>query len=281
MGIREDAFNGKPIEPFIIDAHTHLLEYNLNGWFQNPSFVSGDAVINYMDRLGIDCIITAPHSMVSGYMSHANSYAKKAIERYPGRVYGYISICPNEGLPAVSAELAKYAKDNKFIGLKILPGYHGELNQAEYQYALDFANEVSCPVLCHVWGNVPIIQSVEEIVKNRSEMKLIVAHQGGGSADLTVLYSELIKQYGNIFMDICGSFGNTLSMEQMEKLVGSERLIYGSDMINLDPRYDFGRVVLSTLSDVVKEKILSGNFLELLKTSQLGRILNPTDFWSI
>ena len=31
-------------------------------------------------------------------------------------------------------------------------------------------------------------------------------------------------------------------------------------MINLDPRYDFGRVVFSTLDDEVKKKILSKTF---------------------
>jgi predicted TIM-barrel fold metal-dependent hydrolase len=55
-------------------------------------------------------------------------------------------------------------------------------------------------------------------------------------------------------------------------IAGEDRVIYGSDLINLDPRYDFGRVVFSPLPDGVKRKILSGNFLSLLRDSGMGGI---------
>jgi predicted TIM-barrel fold metal-dependent hydrolase len=73
-------------------------------------------------------------------------------------------------------------------------------------------------------------------------------------------------------MEICGSLNNTLSIEEITELVDEDRIVYGSDMVDLDPRYDFGRVVFSTLTDEVKRKILGGHFLRLLEGSSMGVI---------
>lgn len=273
MTIREEAFNGKPVSAFVVDAHTHIAPYYMHGWYQTPGETTNAAIIASMDRMGINCIVTAPHMLVMGMMEAANKATVAAIEEFPGRIYGYVAVCPGEGLEAIKTELKKYEKDSRFVGLKFLPGYHGSLTQKEFQYALDFANEKSAVVLTHTWEGNPPLSEVESLVAKRKNMKLICAHQGGGSALLTNKLAEIMKRQSNIYMDICGSFLNTLSMEDFVELVGENRIIYGSDLINLDVRYDFGRVVLSPLSDEVKKKLLSGNFLSLLKDSEMGKII--------
>ncbi len=272
MGIRDDAFAGKPINEFVIDAHTHIFESSFNGWYQNPDFTSNEAVISFMDRLGINCIVTSPHNLTMGFMEQANSEALKAAREYYGRIYGYISICPNEGLAAVKETIRKYGGNDRFVGLKFLTGYHGPLEQPEYEYAMDFANEARCPVLCHMWNGMPYIEQFEKELSKRPGMKLMLAHQGGGSALRTSEYGRLVKDYENAYMELCGSLYNSLSVEEMADITGEDKFIYGSDMIDLDPRYDFGRVVLSVLSDDIKKKVLAGNFLKLLETSQMGKI---------
>lgn len=270
MGIRDEAFAGQPISVPIIDAHTHLLGYYYNGWYQ--AFNSHQAVIALMDHLGIDCIVTAPHALIAGDMALANRVADEAATAYPGRIYGYITICPQDGLPAVKAEVARYAGNRHFLGFKFLPGYHGPLACPEYDYALDFAAEAGCPVLSHIWGDAPALNEVERAAKQNPRLKLLMAHQGGGSAPMTEAYAALMRDYPNLFMELCGMLYNTCTMEEYVTLAGEDRVIYGSDMVNLDPRYDFGQVVLSPLPDEIKQKILAGNYLRLLEGSQLGRI---------
>ncbi|MEN6385750.1 MAG: hypothetical protein ABFD79_11205, partial [Phycisphaerales bacterium] len=60
--IRTLAFAGKPMNFPVIDAHTHLLGYSYNGWYQ--SFTSLVEVISLKKHLGIDCIDTSPQSLV-------------------------------------------------------------------------------------------------------------------------------------------------------------------------------------------------------------------------
>ena len=146
-----------------------------------------------MDRLGINCIVTAPHTLVLGMIRIANEATVAAIREFPGRIYGYIAIAPGEGMEAVKAELEKYGNNPGFVGLKFLPGYHGSLMQKEYQYAADFANEKACVVLTHTWGNSPPLSEVEEMAEKHPDMKLICAHQGGGSANLTHKLAEIMQ----------------------------------------------------------------------------------------
>lgn len=270
MKIIDEAFKGLPISVPVIDAHSHILGDYYMGWYQ--SFVTNDDVIAVMDYIGIDCIVTAPHSLILDSMEYTNKVAAEAAQEYPGRIYGYISIMPHEGLSSVKAALEKYSKNVGFVGLKFLAGYHGPLTSMEYSYALDFAEEIGCPVLSHTWDNDPPLKEVEEVVKSRTNLKLVMAHQGGGNADATDEYVKLMQAYPNLFMEICGSLYNQYSMEDLVGLAGEDRVIYGSDLINLDPRYDFGRVVLSSLDDKVKRKILAENYMKLLKGSAMGQI---------
>lgn len=273
MTIRDEAFQGKPVSAFVVDAHTHIAPDYMSGYYETPSQTVNDSIVASMDRLGINCIVTAPHMITMGMMQLANEMAAAAICEYPGRIYGYISICPGEGLEAVKAELNKYENHPGFLGLKFLPGYHGSLMQEEYQYAADYANEKACVVLTHTWNNSPPLSEVEMLAKSRPRVKLLSAHQGGGSANLSIKLMEIMKCLPNLYMEICGSLINTLSVEDIVELAGEDRVIYGSDMINLDVRYDFGRVVFSTLPDIAKKKVLSGNFLSLLETSEMGKII--------
>lgn len=274
MTIRDEAYMGKPISAFIVDAHTHVGPYYSGGWYEAPSETTNKAIVEIMDRLGINCIVTASHPIIMGMMQLANETTLSAINEYPGLIYGYISVCPGEGLGAVKSELKKYALNPGFVGLKFLPGgYHGSLTQREYRYAADFANEMACVVLVHTWAGNPPISEVSEMAGSHPGMKLLCAHQGGGVAAHTYKLAEAMKRHSNLYMEICGSMSNTLEMEEIVSLAGEDRVIFGSDMINLDPRYDFGRVVFSTLDDDVKKKILSKNFLSLLHTSKMGNIL--------
>lgn len=272
MTIREEAFAGQPISCPVIDAHTHIGPYHLSGWHQKYDRTDTASVLEDLSRLGFDCIVTAPHLLVQEWMLEANEFAAKAAEEFPGKVYGYISIVPPCGIDAVKREIDKYGSNPYFLGLKFLTGYHGNLLQKEYSYAMDFADEVGCPVLCHIYGNNPNKSEFVEALKTRHNMKLIIAHQGGGFSAETRSCAPIIRTCENAYMELCGSVDNSLGVEQIVALVGEDKVIFGTDAINLDPKYELGKVALSPISDAVKKKIFAENYLKLLEHSHMGRI---------
>lgn len=272
MTIREEAFAGRPLSCPIIDAHTHIGPYHMGGWHQKYDRTDTGSVLEDLTRLGIDCIVTAPHPLVQGRMEEANILAREAAEAYPGQIYGYISIVPACGMDAVRQALETYSTHPAFLGLKFLTDYHGNLLQPEYEYAMDFANETSCPVLCHEYGNIPNRKEFVEALKTRHNMKLLIAHQGGGFAKDTRACAPIIRDHENAFMEICGSLDNALPLEVIVDLVGEDKVIFGTDAINLDPKYELGKVAFSPLPDTAKKKIFAGNYLKLLQGSLLGSI---------
>ena len=94
MTIRDQAYQRKPLDVFIIDAHTHITPYYKSGWHQPPERTTLKAFIDTYDRLGIDCV-TAPHALVDAMTTEANQAAADGIS---GRIYGYISVAPFGGL---------------------------------------------------------------------------------------------------------------------------------------------------------------------------------------
>lgn len=220
MTILDEAFAGLPLSCPVIDAHTHIGPYHMSGWHQKYDRVDTNLILEDLVRLGIDCIVTAPHPMVQERMEDANQIAAEAAAMYPGRVYGYISIVPGCGMTAVKQELRIYGESPAFLGLKFLTGYHGALLQPEYEYALDFAEEMGCPVLCHEYGNIPNRAEFEQTLNKRSKLKLLIAHQGGGFAADTRACAPIIRQHENAYMEICGSLDNQLPLEAIVELVG-------------------------------------------------------------
>ena len=181
MIIREQAFRGEPLSPFIIDAHTHLNIFCKSGWHQNPDFVSTESMIHIYDALGINCCVTAPHSVVDSLTVRANEIAAEAAKEFPGRVYGYISIAPFEGMDTVKENLRRFGGNPSFVGLKFLGGYNGDCTEPEYQYAAGFANEAGCPILCHSWNNSPRLSVLRDMAEKHPNLNILCAHQGGGS----------------------------------------------------------------------------------------------------
>ena len=273
MTIRDEAFAGLPLSCRVIDAHTHIGAYHLSGWHQKYDCVGMEAVLRDNARLGIDCMVTIPHQIVDGRMEEANLISARTTSEYAGQVYAYIAVVPSCGMDAVRRELQRYAAHPAFLGLKFLPGYyHGALTAPEYQYAMDFADEMKCPVLCHVWWKDPKHEDIEEAVRRRHGMKFIIAHQGGGEARFTNLAAPIVREYENAYLELCGSMDNQYGVEKIVSLVGEDRVIFGTDAINLDPKYEIGKVALSPLSDDVKKKIFAENYLRLLADSAMGKI---------
>ena len=272
MTIKEKALAGLPLDIPIIDAHTHTGPKYRRGWHQNPAMTGTDALIALYDKLGINCCVSAPHSLCDAMSVLTNETVAREAEQFPGRVYGYIFIAPSNGMDICRENLEKYSKNPAFVGIKFLSGYQGGCDDPIYQYAADFANEVGCPLLMHTWADNPSTASMAKLAETHPGLNLIMAHQGGGKEPDTRRAAPYLRQIPNLYMDFCGSLHNTLSFTDMAELAGVDKMIFGTDAIDLDPRFDFGRLAICDLSDEEKKRIFAGNYLRLLEHSQLGKI---------
>lgn len=92
----------------------------------------------------------------------------------------------------------------------------------------------------------------------------ILGHMGFGPADREAL--EACQELDNVFLET--SCGNFLFMEQVVKRAGADKVIFGSEFPLSHPGAELRKVMLLSISDDEREKILSGNMLALLGASK-------------
>lgn len=259
--IADEVLAGKPLSCEVIDAHTHITPYTSFSWYQyRPEL---DEAIRMMDRLGIDTIVTAPHAFAGSYCEQANAIAARAIQRYPGRVLGYVTFNPVFGLGEAKRLTRKYLGRDGFVGFKFLSGAHGTLLEAPYAFGFKTAHERRLPVLCHKWGESPPTAEFRTVAEKYPDLSLLIGH-GGGNRDSYLACARLCADFSNVFIEICGGLGCNLWIEDVVAAAGADRIIFGTDMVNLDPRNDLGRVAFADLPDDDKKKIFAGNFKKIL-----------------
>ena len=74
---------------------------------------------------------------------------------------------------------------------------------------------------------------------------------------------EVAKRARNVYLDVCGSQLFYGMLERMVREVGASRVLFGTDLPFIDPRYQLGRVLFARVPDSRKRKILGTNAARL------------------
>ena len=127
------------------------------------------------------------------------------------------------------------------------------------------------------------VSTFEEITKHEPEKSLLAPlkktggrnnsgrlttrHQGGGHKGETAFFLKVMKDYPNLYLDTCGSIANAMSIWDMALEAGEDRLVYGSDILYMEPRYELGKIVFSGMPEELMRKIFAENYLKLLEGS--------------
>lgn len=277
----------------IIDFHTHLfpkdIRENRSLYFENePAFellyksekskmIDADELVRTMDEQKVD------RSVVFGFpwknsvtVQNHNNYIIESIERFPDRLVGFccfgienehpleeVKRCINNGLKGVG-ELAFYIDA---IGEKTL---------THLQPVMDFCRESDLPVLLH--ANEPVghqypgkapesLSGVYQIISRFPENTIVLAHWGGGLFFYTLMKKQVKQVLQNVYFDTAASpfLYDTGVYSIACKLVGSEKILFGSDFPLIKPSRYFSELEQTDLSETDKEKILGSNAKALLK----------------
>lgn len=249
--IADKILEGHPLDDiYIFDVHGHL-----SG---EPKFMTpdsdADGLLKTMDSVGVNSICVS--SMMSLYSKpeKGNEEVISATNKYPGRIYGYVSPTPYYD----NGDFEKYFLNNPgILGIKI----HAEIQQTviddpRYFPVLEVAEKLGLPVLIHTWSTdeVARIMNLAERYKN---INFIIAHSA------MLIYRDACvtacRRYDNIFVDTAASYTFEGGIEYMASKVGVEKVLYGSDMAFYDCRQTIGKIGLAKLTDSEKIKIFGEN----------------------
>jgi predicted TIM-barrel fold metal-dependent hydrolase len=222
-----------------------------------------------MDQYGIDRTIvvaggTVPPETLSKHFSQGgsvdvtvdNGAIKKECDKFPKRLLPFFFANPLHGVSDY------VASGRSFYGLKLAPIVHGVpfSDPRMHQFILlaeTFRHPVYAHCLPHQGFTVADYASLAAAFPN---VNFILGHGGVGHGDFVGIGQ--IKPHPNIYFEISGSF--THATRVACKVLGTKRVIFGSEYPLQDHRVELTKLDCLDLSGEEREEVLRSNILRLL-----------------
>ncbi len=207
------------------DSHAHL---GYDVVFDEE--VNEENLLDIYEKYGVDGALIQP------FLSRPYLEDTKAIhdriyqmtQKYPGRFYGMISICPHLYPQVVEEECARCVKELGFKGVKIATTAHGvNPSSKDGMHIFEIADALNIPVMIHTGGgNFGAPHLLEKPARTFPHVPIVIAHGGGDDGVSETI--RLAKTYDNVFVE--PSWINLLKMESFAKALGADKLMFSSDM---------------------------------------------------
>jgi len=276
----------------VIDFHTHVFppqikENRREYIYSDPCFAilysnpeaklaTADELIASMDKDGVDISVIVN----IGWITHdlcveTNDYILESIARYPKRLVGFCSVQPNSYNAAI-AEIERCTGGGiRGVG-ELRPDIQlFDLGDEELmtplvetirKHNLILLTHASEPVGHQYPGKGTVTPDMlYPFITSFPDLTLVCAHWGGG-LPFYALMPEVKQAMSNVFFDTAASpFLYTPQIyEQVVRLVGADRILFGSDYPLLPQSRLIKEIKSLNLPEETENLILSGNARRLL-----------------
>ena len=244
----------------IYDMHGHMGEHYAI-YFKR---CDAPEMAAHLRRIGVRRLVFSHHHALWGDLRNAEVI--EIARQYPDLFRVYVAINPHYP-EFIKEDLAQFDRWAPFaVGLKILAGYHRvKVTDKRYEYALAFANERRLPVLNHTWGNSetcggPVMLEVAQKYPNAT---FLMGHSIFGDWEYS---RRVVKETpGNTYLELTAIPGENGRIEQLVEAVGSDRILYGTDMPWFDEYQGVGGVLSAKITEDDMRNILYRNAQKILK----------------
>jgi len=276
----------------IIDFHTHVLSPRIKN--ERSRYVDSDSsfaliyadpkakiatsedLIESMDRDGIDVSVIANYGWSTCQLCvETNDYILESIGRFPKRLIGFGAL-PSPLNDAAIAEVERCARGGmKGIG-ELRPDIHlpefGQKDSMEpfvktlREHGLILMTHSSEPV-GHIYPGKGSVtpEKLYPFILNFPDIPIVCAHWGGG-LPFYALMPEVKEALKNVYFDTAASpfLYKPQIYSQVSQLVGTDRILFGSDYPLMPASRLLGEMDSVNLDDNDKDSILAGNARRLL-----------------
>ena len=241
----------RPADMTFVDNHGHLggraSHYHL-------PCCDLEGIVRDMDRLGVESTCAFCFTGVFGDEQPGNDAVIDAVRRYPDRFVGFTMLNPHRGRDEMLRELERCSAHG-LRGVKLIPHYQGYPNEGDLvDVACQWAHDHSQIILNHHWGSP---EQMERLVATYTDACFFTGHS-------TSAYADIMKRYANLYVCSC-PLCPPRACEDMVAAIGSDRLMFGSDLQDLPIAWGLGPILFSRLPMADKKRILGGNLRRVLK----------------
>jgi len=203
-------------------------------------YATSDEAIALADKAGIEKIVMQGwYWQDHGLCQYHNDYMYELVSEYPERFIAFASINPRAGQHAIR-EMER-CHEMGFAGIgEMGPGGQGwGLHDKEFLNLMEAA--VECNMLVSIHAGEPVgrtypgkditpLQGFYELAKKLPDLKLILAHWGGG-LPFYELMPDISKAFANVYYDTAASplLYKMDIFKAVADLVGAKKILFGSD----------------------------------------------------
>jgi len=251
--IAERVRRGEPLDHIpVIDFHSHLSSASEYYYIPRSSTKN---VVAYMDRFGVDHMVTFAMGITSD-PGAGNNLQYQAMDEYPQRFSSLTML--HAGFPQDWPALLEAGHRRGSRGIKLISQYQG-MHEPDMDWSgpFDFARDKGWVVLHHSWESN---ERLEHWASNYPELVFIIGHANTAC-------KNALDKYDNVYQNTSAEFANAYygSMTQMLNTLPAEKIIYGSDGLDLDFGTAIGPIALLAVAEDTKEQILGGNALRIIR----------------
>ncbi len=257
---REFWESGKCAACPVYDMHGHMGTSFAGIYFPNPE---PEQMIRSMDGAGVRMLLFSHHEALMA-PDIGNAPAIEAVRRFPDRLRAYLVVNPHYAATA-EKEIAAYDDfRDVYVGFKFLSDYHkAPLSHSGYQAAWEYAQSRELFVLAHTWSESPFDgpEEVDRCAGKYDKVKFFLGHSLHDDWDAAV---RIAREHPNVFLELTAVLDNRGPIEKFVSEVGSQRLLFGTDLPWFSPHQGIGALLSADISDEDRHNILHGNAERLL-----------------
>jgi predicted TIM-barrel fold metal-dependent hydrolase len=255
----------------IIDAHVHIGSFWGNKINLSNTLESAleEARKHHIEKIFCTSTISLQYDFEEGDL-----LIRDGMKKYPHSVLAYATVpSPRHG-GKLMAHLKRCFLEDGFHGIKIyshtqgLGSYNSYITIAdEYMHpVLEFAQRHAIPVLSHSSPS-----QCDHVCGNFPELRLIMAHMGATPIAYGMWHDAIAvaKRRPRLILDTTGSGMDLGMVEEAVRVIGDERIIWGSDSPLLGVGFNLAKITRAEIPRESKDKILGQNIVRLV--SQISR----------
>jgi len=241
----------------IIDCHAHYGHYET----VRIGYTDAAGMVRVMDRVGVErACISSFMSIGPDYVT-GNKMVAEVIAKHPDRFIGYAVINPNQP-GKISSELERCFDEYGMRAIKLHPALHRyPIAGPAYRKVFEFAAFRRVPILSHEWGDSNLL---DRLAREYRTISFLIAHTGFWDGRSEFPFAGVVNQNENVFVDLAYTNIYYGALEELVKLLGATKILFGSDFPLHDLAYQLGRVSFAKLDDEDKRLILGANMLRIL-----------------
>jgi predicted TIM-barrel fold metal-dependent hydrolase len=209
--------------------------------------------VEQMGRLGIRRICAFSFAGVNSDFTLGNDLLAQAVKEHPDRIVGYATLnanYPDEWIPELERCRAMGLK-----GIKLICEYQGTTTERTgFEPVYQYADNERMIILNHYWGSSKYLDGLAE---RYSDACFIIGHY-------STEYARVLRERENVYQCTCAAlmFGD---IERLLKVADADKIVYGSDLTDLDGPFGLAPVLYARIADEDKRKILGLNMQEILE----------------